>query len=138
MDIIETESIATSYIRYWDKQYAADDNAVIQKVDKSDCEWANDLITDLTYESPADLWPIILAVLSKRPPISVIEILAAGPLEDYLSKLGERVIEQVEQQAKSDPAFANLLGGVWQNEMSDDVWRRVRNVWDRSGWDGNP
>ncbi|BFM14748.1 hypothetical protein R50073_09310 [Maricurvus nonylphenolicus] len=137
MNEIEIESIAEAYIGYWSNRYAADDAGVIQKADKSQYEWANDRVMDLTYEAPEDLWEIILVVLSKSPSNEVMEILAAGPLEDYLSKLGGVVIEKVEQQAKLDPAFANLLGGVWKNDMSTEVWERVQKVWDRSGWDGN-
>ena len=137
MSSIEIESIALDYINYWDNRYAADDKGIIQKLERPEYEWAVDRVMDLTYEDPDKLWEIILSVLSKNPSNSVMEILAAGPLEDYLAKLGERVIEKVEQQAKSDPAFATLLGGVWQNDMSEEVWSRIKSVWDRSRWDGN-
>lgn len=37
------------------------------------------------------------------------------------------------QLAKEDERFNYLLGGVWQNTMSDEVWKRVqaarREVW---------
>jgi hypothetical protein len=48
------------------------------------------------------------------------------------------MIERVETEARSNPLFAKLLGGVWQNEMPDHIWRRVQAVWDRRGWDGIP
>jgi hypothetical protein len=48
------------------------------------------------------------------------------------------MIQYIEQEAKADPSFARLLGGVWQNAMTDDVWNRLQAVWDRRGWDGNP
>lgn len=137
MDHIEIETIADGYTKYWDAKYKADKDGVVLEVDKSEYEWANDKVMDLTFEEPNKLWDIILAVLAKKPSNSVLEILAAGPLEDYLAKLGESVIDRVEEQAKRDPAFASLLGGVWQNEMPEHIWERVRLVWDRSGWDGN-
>ena len=92
---------------------------------------------DLALENPEELWDPILEILKRDPPTEVIEVLAAGPLEDYIAKLGERVIDRVEVQAAADAKFRNLLGGVWRNSMSDAVWARVQACWDRSGWDGN-
>jgi hypothetical protein len=60
-------------------------------------------------------------------------LLAAGPLEDLLAHHGELWIDRVEAQAQADPKFNYLLGGVWQNQMTEDVWQRVqavrRDVW---------
>jgi hypothetical protein len=56
-------------------------------------------------------------------------------LEYLLSKHGGAMIGKVEAEAKSNPLFAKLLGGVWQNSMIDEVWVRVQVVWNRKGWD---
>ncbi|HUV96794.1 MAG TPA: hypothetical protein VMV98_04925, partial [Acidobacteriaceae bacterium] len=58
--------------------------------------------------------------------------------EDLLAKHCEIFIDRVEAEARKDPRFAKLLGGVWQNKMSDAVWKRVQAAWDRRGWDGIP
>jgi len=42
-----------------------------------------------------------------------------------LSDYGEHFIERVEQQAATDAKFRYCLAGVWQSEMSDELWRRV-------------
>ena len=68
----------------------------------------------------------------------MLDVLAAGPLEDYIAKLGETVIEQVESRATTDPKFRTLLGGVWRNNMSEDVWRRVQACWGQSEGDDGP
>nr|WP_156089043.1 hypothetical protein [Paucibacter sp. KBW04] len=47
-------------------------------------------------------------------------------------------IERVEQLARQDPVFAWTLGVVWQCQMTDEIWARVQQVWDRRGWDGIP
>jgi len=75
-------------------------------------------------------------VLDKEPSPKILESLAAGPLEDLLARHGATVIGRVEGEAKSNPAFATVLGGVWQSTMSDEIWERVQAVWDRRGWDG--
>jgi hypothetical protein len=53
-----------------------------------------------------------------------------------MARFGERYIDRVEEKARKDPAFAKLLGGVWQNSMSDEIWSRLQAVCDRKGWNG--
>ena len=62
--------------------------------------------------------------VSKR----TLALLAAGPLEDLLAYDGARCIDRVEQLAKEDEKFNWLLGGVWRNSMTDEVWERVQAV----------
>jgi hypothetical protein len=100
--------------------------------------YAVEMAFDLADDDPEILWRLILAILSKDQSTKVLENLSAGPMEDLLVKHGTLIITRVEQQAKADPAFASLLGGVWKNRMSDDIWDRVCKVWDRRGWDGLP
>jgi hypothetical protein len=133
----EVEALATAFIEHFSNQYVWDKDLVLSKRDTSSTEWASKKVMDLSLDSPEELWDIILEILRRDPPTEVIEVLAAGPLEDYIAKLGEEVIGKVETQAAADPKFRSLLGGVWRNSMSDEVWRRVQACWDRSGWDGN-
>ena len=60
----------------------------------------------------------------------------AGPVESRLAKNGEKFFDRIETLAPIDPEFANLLGSVWQNNMTDDFWERVsgRLVQTRAGW----
>ena len=59
-------------------------------------------------------------------PDNLLGNLAAGPLEDLLAYHGSEMIDEVELLARRNPDFSYLLGGVWQNLMSDDVWKRVQ------------
>jgi hypothetical protein len=129
------KALAQAYIEHHSNSTHLDKDMVLTKRDNSSTEWAIDKIFDITYENPEDLWDLILEILHRDPPTEVIEVLAAGPLEDYLAKCGEKVIEKVEAQAAKDKKFKSLLGGVWQNAMSDEVWSRVKACWDRSEWD---
>jgi len=131
------EALAIAFIDQFSDQYVWDKDMVLTKRDTSATEWASEKMIDLALENPEELWDPILEILKRDPPTEVIEVLAAGPLEDYIAKLGERVIDRVEVQAAADAKFRNLLGGVWRNSMSDAVWARVQACWDRSGWDGN-
>jgi hypothetical protein len=99
--------------------------------------WAIDTY-DYLYEDPETLWLLILAVHRKDQSIRVQQLLSAGEVEDLLGKHGERFIDRIEAEARTDPSFAKLLGGVWQGQMSDELWARLQTVWDRRGWDGIP
>ncbi len=89
-------------------------------------------------EHPEHAWQCIVAAVADPRIEPYVGILAAGPMEDLLSYFGEQFIDRVELEAKQNPAFASMLGGVWRFQMSSEVWERVQAVWDRRGWDGNP
>ena len=93
-------------------------------------------VWDICREDPEAAWSFILYTLADRRSEDVLSILAAGPLEDLLAKHGDRIIERVELEARRNPRFAMLLGGVWQNVIDDAIWQRVKAVWDLRGWDG--
>jgi hypothetical protein len=134
----ELERIAAAYVSHYSSPHVWTEEQVLVKRDNSATSWAVDKVFDIEYEQPELLLDFVLQVLALKPSVEVIEVLSAGPLEDYLGKLGQQVINQVEVLAKSNPDFAKLLGGVWKGRMSDDVWNRVQAVWDRRGWDGIP
>lgn len=100
--------------------------------------WSFERVWELCCDEPEEAWEFILAALRADSSNKVKEILSAGPLEDLLSKHGQRVIQHVESEARRNPHFASLLGGVWQNAMPQEVWSRVQAVWNRGGWDGIP
>ena len=125
----EVDALAADWVLYW--------QAPEDSVAREQLRYAGDREYDLVREEPEVAWRLILAVIRLDRSSEIQEVLSAGPLEDLLSKHGESFIGRVEQEAKANAAFARLLGGVWQNSMSESVWSRVQSVWDRSGWDGN-
>nr|CAS02601.1 putative integron gene cassette protein [uncultured bacterium] len=76
------------------------------------------------YAIAEDCWETILVILSRQPPDSVIVVLAAGPLEDLIHYAGPQFIDRIESEARQNPAFRNLLGGVWECS-TPEVWTRV-------------
>lgn len=100
--------------------------------------WSVDYVIELPLDGNfEELWSFIQYTYKNKMTNLVIENLAAGPLEDLLSYAGEAYIDEIEQLAKDDPKFRSVLGGVWQNNMSDEVWERVQKSRDRKDWDGN-
>jgi hypothetical protein len=58
-----------------------------------------------------------------------IDLLGAGPLEDFLNECGTEYIEVIEQLAAKNPRFRKVLKGVWQTaRMDPDVWNRVERA----------
>jgi len=127
MDQPDLGLLADNWIAYWHGDSA-------KRIELSE---ATDLY-DLTYEEPEKLWLLILEIHHRDQSVTIQEVLSAGPVEDLLAKHGDTFIERVEAEARQDPQFARLLGGVWKNTMSDAIWNRLQSVWDRRGWDGVP
>ena len=93
--------------------------------------WMDDVLTEWMYvdeESTDLLWRFIQNVYPRDMSDKTISLLAAGPLEHLLAHHGPVYIDQVETLARKDPKFNYLLGGVWRNSMTDDVWERVQKA----------
>ena len=101
-------------------------------------DWVDDFEYETMYSNPDLAISFVLEVLSLNPDNKIQEVLAAGPLETLLVNHGEAVIDKIEHIAKSNPAFASLLGGVWQSDIPGNIWKRIMAVRNMSGWDGNP
>lgn len=126
MDETELNEIVTAWI-------AAEEAAP----NSPECEanwWAIEQVMFWTLDREGEhLWRFIVAAYQHDLSDKVIALLAAGPVEDLLAKQGPEFIERVEELARRDPRFNYLLGGVWRNTMTADVWERVQaarlHVW---------
>ena len=129
MDQNELASLADDWIKYWHAPEGSPER-------KRYADATN--LYDLEYNEPETLWLFVLEIHHRDQSVAIQQVLSAGPIEDLLAKHCEIFIDRVEAEARKDPRFAKLLGGVWQNKMSDAVWKRVQAAWDRRGWDGIP
>ena len=95
--------------------------------------WACEKLYDIVRQQPDLAWELILELLMTDQSNVIYENLAAGALEDLLVNHGEKFIDKVEEQARQNPNFNELLGGVWRNAISENIWSRVekvrKNVW---------
>jgi hypothetical protein len=89
-------------------------------------------------QHPEHAWECILATVADPRAKPYLGTLAAGPIEDLLGLHGDTFIDRVEQEARRSPLFAWTLGGVWKCQMTDEIWARIQQVWNRRGWDGIP
>ena len=96
-----------------------------------------DCATDQMYKwvrrDPERAWRIIHAIRAQGGTDEVLANLAAGPLEDLMVYHGPAFIERVETLSRQDAQFRKLLGAVWRNDMTDDVWRRLSAATYRQG-----
>ncbi len=86
------------------------------------------VLFDECHEEPEIAWRTILKIIETELEGEQTALLAAGPMEDLLSFHGLDFIDRVEHEAKNNPRLNDLLGGVWQCSMTDDVWARVQAV----------
>jgi hypothetical protein len=100
--------------------------------------WSYDALDAVVRREPDPALDIILAILRADQSDTTYANLSAGPLEDLLAFHGPAMIDRIEAEAARNPEFRRLLGGVWKNQMSEEIWARVQHCWDRRGWDGNP
>jgi hypothetical protein len=90
--------------------------------------WAFKRLNELISDVPHDAWQVINAIRHFDQSDKIAANLEAGPLEDLLVKHGDEFIGIYEELGKNDEQFRMLLGGVWQNEMSDQIWQRLKAV----------
>lgn len=115
---VDLETWASAYIQL---------HSIEQEIDTDHPLWWAEERTfhGLRRDCAEELWDFVLLVLGKNPNELVLSCLAAGPLEDLIAYDGKYFIDRIELLARQDPAFKQLLGGVWQNQTQPDVWSRV-------------
>jgi hypothetical protein len=89
--------------------------------------WAVTKLDELAHEEPDTAWLLILELLRQPLVDNALGCLAAGPLEDLIEYHGPDVIERIELEARAQPKFRHLLGGVWESS-TPEVWQRVLAV----------
>ncbi|AXK71231.1 hypothetical protein DWG18_02300 [Lysobacter sp. TY2-98] len=117
-DSVEVETWADAYIEL---------HSVEQEIDTDHPLWwaTERTMHCLRRDFAEELWEFVLVVLGKAPNDRVLSCLAAGPLEDLIAYDGKYFIDRIELMARQNPAFKDLLGGVWRNQSPEEIWSRV-------------
>lgn len=126
------EDVGRDYIAYAKYPSPAKDAPEKVQAEALDLGW-------LVEDDPEKAWEAIRYVIhhytetdllqgAEPEPRRVVGLLAAGPIEDFLSLYGPNYIDRVEAEASRDRRVAWALGGVWQATMPDDVWDRIQRV----------
>ena len=83
------------------------------------------VVCELVQHSPLFAWDLIHFILAQDKDGRSLDVLAAGPLEDFISAHGSEWIEDIEESARGNPRFRSLLAGTCQLGAPDDVWARI-------------
>jgi len=119
-------------ISAWASAYLAAESLPADAKHESPQWWAIERFMNLHDREQAEhAWLAILEVLSRSPNQDVVGVLAAGPLEDLVEEWGPEFIDRVELEARRNPAFRYLLGGVWQSS-TNEVWSRIEKAREHS------
>jgi hypothetical protein len=89
--------------------------------------WSKQKFFDLEIDDPESIWAAILLTIEKTSDHRVIGGVAAGPLEDLIENHGAAWIDRIELEARRNPKFRHLLGGVWKSS-TPEIWSRVENA----------
>lgn len=118
----EVNSLADAWLEYWetrnnracdDEHYSALSDRLWEKLSPA-------------YEcDPEDLWQFVQTIYKRPMSDRLFAVLAAGPLEDLIAYHGPAFIDRIETEARQNPRFKELLGGVWRSSATDQVWARV-------------
>lgn len=91
--------------------------------------WSAEKLFNLVEKDPENAWKVIDEIRHNiASNEKVFWHLAASHLEDLLVKHGSLFIDRFEVLAKQDPEFRKLLHGVWRNQISEDIWKRIENI----------
>ena len=106
--------------RAWIEQYSKSDR------DRDDNFFAMmDYQRDLREQDPDKAIDLILEILSMETNPTMLSLLAAGPLEDVISM---ETIDRIEQVARSNQRFRDLLGGVWYFRAGAELKARLDSL----------
>lgn len=87
--------------------------------------WSHTELDDLLDNDPDKGWHVIQLIQAKDSSEKILSNLAAGPIEDLLVRHGVRFIQRIEDRAKADAQFRQVLSMVWQNSIDDAVWKKL-------------
>ena len=90
--------------------------------------WAYRELDELCSSDPIRALDVVLKILGQGLEERIFYNLAAGPLEDLLTRNGVRVLNSVSDQAARDPRFRELLAGVWTEGMQPQVREQIAKI----------
>jgi hypothetical protein len=83
------------------------------------------------HANPETAWQAVIRIIQHDLSNEQVAVLAAGPVEDLLSWHGPQFIDRIEAEAQRNPFFSHILGGVWRQDMPDEIWNRIESA---RGW----
>lgn len=96
--------------------------------DYEDNFWAFAKLYSLCDEVPDQGFAIIEEIMRIDSSDIILANIAAGPMESLLAQHGQKFIDKIEQLAAADSQFRKMLGAMWQHNIEENIWTRVKRV----------
>ena len=92
--------------------------------------WASeDVIMMTMFGSAEEAWQFINEALPKcENKKNAFFNLAAGPLENFLSKHGKEYLDTICIKTREDSLFRQLIRGVWTSGIDQEVCRKIEKA----------
>lgn len=114
--IVAEADLISAYFEHW-------------RTKRSDLSWAWDEVTDTVLAGPEEGWALVLELIRAAPDDTALSYVAAGPLEEFICKHGERFLDRLALAAQADPRVTKALQGVWgKNRMKAEVWAEIQRL----------
>jgi hypothetical protein len=112
----ERDKLVAAYIQRYAERIVRDKDNVFVEQDLN--WWAEETFQNLGHKDPELVWELVLQVIGSTDKPDVLGMLAAGPLEDLVNYHGPQFIDRIEERAKRDEKFRDVLYGVWPSSTS--------------------
>ena len=88
------------------------------------CYWAIEKFADMEMDHPDLNWAAMLQIISLTTADTVIQSLAAGPLEELVELHGVEYIDQIEKTARPDLNFRFVRRALIET-TDKNIWTRI-------------
>jgi hypothetical protein len=116
--------VAFAVVRYGRTFSRAGDNH--DPVERETHAWASDCAYEVEQDYPHLLMPLIVAAMDASETSGDASYIAAGLLENAVTKHGPQLIDKIEALASRSAKFRYFLSAIWGEAHTDPaVWARV-------------
>jgi hypothetical protein len=116
--------VAEAVVRYGRTFSRAGDNH--DPVERETHAWASDCAYEIEQDYPQLLMPLVVAAMDAAETPGDAAYIAAGLLENAVTKHGPRLIDRIEALAAVSAKFRYFLSAIWGERHTDPaVWARI-------------
>lgn len=98
---------------YWEHYSSTQSSDRVLRLDAERTLWAWEAVEEEVRSPTARVLKLLLALGHEAKDDDALAYLGAGPVEDLISWHGARYLDEIDQCARSDPAFRKALSNVW-------------------------
>jgi hypothetical protein len=124
MDEAERSRLIDAWIEYFRMSTSSRRSLRLQAEQTHD--WARDKMFDLPREQPELAWDLILEILARDPDDETLSLVAVGPLQDLVNQHPRTFADRIEEQARRNSKFREMLGGLIA--IPDELLRQIRHL----------